>query len=299
MRPPRLRAGDTLALVAPAGPVPAELLEKALPVLHGWGVEVRVGPCVRAEPGTPRYLSAPDAARAAEFTEAWLDPGVRCVMAARGGYGVQRMLDLVDWAALRAAGPKVLAGSSDATALHRAVDVHLGLSTLFAPLPATTLFDDFAHAHLRQALFEPERNVVLRGGSALVPGRASGRLTGGNLSLLAAGLGTPEQGSARDAVVLLEDVTEHVYRLDRMLTQLLRAGWFAGVRGIVLGSWTSCGDPAQVRALMLDRLGPLGVPIVEEFGFGHVPSSPTLPLGVPVTLDADLGTLTFDSPALT
>lgn len=299
MRPPRLRAGDTLALVAPAGPVPAELLEKAVPVLRGWGVEVRVGPCVRAEPGTPRYLSAPDAARAAEFTEAWLDPGVRCVMAARGGYGVQRMLDLVDWAALRTAGPKVLAGSSDATALHRAVDVHLGLSSLFSPLPATTLFDDFAVEHLRRSLFEPERNLVLRGGTALVPGRASGVLTGGNLSLLAAGLGTPEQGSARDAVVLLEDVTEHVYRLDRMLTQLLRAGWFAGVRGIVLGSWTACGDPARVRELMLDRLGPLGVPVLAEFGFGHVPSSPTVPLGVPVTLDADLGTLTFDAPALT
>ena len=299
MRPPRLRAGDTLALVAPAGPVPADLLEKALPVLRGWGVEVRVGPCVRAAPGSPPYLAGADAARAAEFTEAWLDPGVRCVLAARGGYGVQRMLDLVDWAALRTAGPKVLAGSSDITALHRAVDVHLGLSTLFSPMPASVLFDDFAVEHLRRWLFDPERNLVVRGGSALVPGRASGVLTGGNLSLLAAGIGTPEHGSARDAIVLLEDVTESVYRLDRMLTQLLRSGWFAGVRGIVLGSWAACGAPADVRALVLDRLGPLGVPLVEEFGFGHVASSPTLPLGVPVTLDADLGTLTFDSPALT
>ena len=144
MRPPRLRAGDTMAVVAPAGPVPADLLEKAMPVLRGWGVELRIGPCVRAEPGSPPYLSGSDAARAAEFTEAWLDPGVRCVLAARGGYGVQRMLDLVDWAALREAGPKVLAGSSDITALHRAVDVHLGLSSLFSPMPASVLFDDFA-----------------------------------------------------------------------------------------------------------------------------------------------------------
>ncbi|WP_410643693.1 LD-carboxypeptidase [Amycolatopsis sp. lyj-346] len=299
MRPPRLRAGDTLALVAPAGPVPADLLEKALPVLRSWGVEVRVGPCVRAEPGVPPYLSGADAVRAAEFTEAWLDPQVRCVLAARGGYGVQRMLDLVDWAALRAAGPKVLAGSSDITALHRAVDVHLGLSTLFSPMPASVLFDDFAHEHLRRSLFEPDLNRVVRGGAALVPGRASGVLTGGNLSMLAAGIGTPEHGSARDAIVLLEDVTESVYRLDRLLTQLLRSGWFDGVRGIVLGSWAACGAPADVRALMVDRLVPLGVPLVEEFGFGHVASSPTLPLGVPVTLDADLGTLTFDAPALT
>jgi muramoyltetrapeptide carboxypeptidase len=301
MRPPRLRAGDTIALVAPAGPVPADLLEKAIPVLRGWGVELRIGPCVRAEPGSPPYLSGSDAARAAEFTEAWSDPGVRCVLAARGGYGVQRMLDLVDWAALREAGPKVLAGSSDITALHRAVDVHLGLSTLFSPMPASVLFDDFAVEHLRRALFEPERNLVVRGAAAdvLVPGRASGTLVGGNLSLLAAGIGTPEHGSARDAVVLLEDVTESVYRLDRMLTQLVRSGWFEGVRGIVLGSWAACGDPADVRALVVDRLAPLGVPVLGEFGFGHVASSPTLPLGVPVTLDAELGTLTFDSPALT
>lgn len=99
--------------------------------------------------------------------------------------------------------------------------------------------------------------------------------------------------------MLLEDVTESVYRLDRMLTQLLRSGWFTGVRGIVLGSWAACGAPADVEALLLERLGPLGVPMVGEFGFGHVASSPTLPLGVPVTLDADLGTLTFDAPALT
>jgi muramoyltetrapeptide carboxypeptidase len=301
VRPPRLRAGDTLALVAPAGPVPADLLEAALPVLRAWGVELRVGPCVRAERGSPPYLSGPDAARAAEFTEAWCDPGVRGVLAARGGYGVQRMLDLVDWAALREAGPKVLAGSSDVTALHRAVDVRLGLSTLFCPMPGTGLFDAVAVEHLRRALFEPERNLVVHGAGAevLVPGRASGTLVGGNLSLLASGVGTPEQGSAREAVVLLEDVTESVYRLDRMLTQLLRSGWFAGVRGIVLGSWVACGDPAAIRALLVDRLAPLGVPVLNEFGFGHVAASPTLPLGVPVTLDADRGTLTFDSPALT
>ena len=300
MRPPRLRAGDTIALVAPAGPVPADLLDRALPVLRDWGVEVRVGSCVRAAPSTPAYLSGSDAERAAEFTEAWLDPGVRCVLAARGGYGGQRMLDLVDWAALREAGPKVFAGSSDVTALHRAVDVHLGLDSLFSPMPASVLFDDFAAEHLRRALFEPERNLVIRTPEAetLVPGRASGRLVGGNLSLLAATVGTAEHGSAKDGIALLEDVTESVYRIDRMLTQLLRSGWFDDVRGIVLGSWAACGDPAEIRALILDRLAPLGVPMAGDFGFGHVPSSPTLPLGAEATFDADLGTLTFATPAL-
>ncbi|MFD5097098.1 LD-carboxypeptidase [Amycolatopsis thailandensis] len=291
MRPPTTRPGDTIALVAPAGPVPADLVEKALPVLRGWGVEVHVGEGVRANP--TGYLSASDEARAAEFTRAWLDPKVTCVLAARGGYGSQRMLDLVDWPSLRAAGPKTFAGSSDVTALHRAVNVHLGLETLFSPLPATTLFDAVAAEHLRLSLFEPDavRTITSSTSSPLVPGTATGTLIGGNLALLASGLGTPEQGSARDAIVLLEDVTENVYRIDRMLTQLLRSGWLDGVRGFVLGSWESCGDLEAIRSLMLDRLGPFGVPMVWDFGVGHVPASPTIPLGARAALDADAGTL--------
>ncbi|RSN24558.1 LD-carboxypeptidase [Amycolatopsis sp. WAC 04169] len=291
MRPPKTRPGDTIALVAPAGPVPPDLVEKALPVLRGWGVEVHVGECVRA--ASTGYLSASDEQRAAEFTRAWLDPGVTCVLAARGGYGSQRMLDLVDWAALKAAGPKMFAGSSDVTALHGAVNVHLGLETLFSPMPATTLFDAVAAEHLRLSLFEPEgvRLIASPTSSPLVPGTATGTLVGGNLALLTAGLGTPEQGSARESIVLLEDVTESLYRIDRMLTQLLRSGWLDGVRGFVLGSWKSCGDPDEIRALMLDRLGPLGVPIAWDFGVGHVPASPTIPLGARATLDTDAGTL--------
>ncbi|AGM06478.1 S66 peptidase family protein [Amycolatopsis keratiniphila] len=291
MRPPKTRPGDTIALVAPAGPVPPDLVEKALPVLRGWGVEVHVGECVRA--ASTGYLSASDEQRAAEFTRAWLDPGVTCVLAARGGYGSQRMLDLVDWAALKAAGPKMFAGSSDVTALHGAVNVHLGLETLFSPMPATTLFDAVAAEHLRLSLFEPEgvRLIASPTSSPLVAGTATGTLAGGNLALLTAGLGTPEQGSARESIVLLEDVTESLYRIDRMLTQLLRSGWLDGVRGFVLGSWKSCGDPDDLRALMLDRLGPLGVPIAWDFGVGHIPASPTIPLGARATLDANEGTL--------
>lgn len=97
--------------------------------------------------------------------------------------------------------------------------------------------------------------------------------------------------------MLLEDVTESVYRLDRLLTQLLRSGWFDGVAGIVFGSWTGCGTPEWVEALMLDRLGDLGVPVLADLGFGHVDASPTVPLGVTAELDATAGTLTLDGPA--
>ncbi|WP_020673370.1 S66 peptidase family protein [Amycolatopsis nigrescens] len=300
MRPPRLRRGDTVAVVAPAGPVPIGLLDAAVPVLESWGLRVREAAGVRSGQSAVDYLAAPDAQRAEEFSAAWLDPEVSAVLAARGGYGCMRMLDLVDWPALRAAGPKLLAGSSDVTALHEAVGVHLDLATLFSPMPASVHFDAEATAGLHRMLFEPEKALVLRkpGGSALVPGTARGPLVGGNLSLLAASTGAVEHRPAKGAIAVLEDVTESVYRLDRMLTQLLRTGWFDGVAGIALGSWTRCGPLDQVRALMLDRLGPLGVPIGWELGFGHLPGSLTIPLGVPAELDADAATLTLLEPAL-
>ncbi|AXB48367.1 S66 peptidase family protein [Amycolatopsis albispora] len=300
MRPPQLRTGDHVALVAPAGPVPDELLDTAHRTLKSWGLEVHEGPHARGVHPTVPYLAAPDAERAADFTQAWLDPGIRAVFAARGGYGSMRMLDLVDWHALRTAGPKILTGSSDITALHEAVGVHLGLSTLFAPMVGSTLLTPGAADHLHRTLFDPGTALDLArpGATPLVPGRAEGVLIGGNASLLVSSIGAPEHRPADGAIALLEDVTESTYRLDRILTQLLRSGWFDGVRGIVLGSWQDCGPPEQVKALMLDRLGPLGVPMLWEAGIGHVPDSPTVPLGLPAALDADAGTLTALGPAL-
>ncbi|TVT30005.1 LD-carboxypeptidase [Amycolatopsis rhizosphaerae] len=289
----RLEPGDTVALVTPAGPVPVEVLDRAAAALAAWGLVVRRP----RTPGTgvPPYLADGDESRAADFQAAWLDPAVAAVIAARGGYGTQRMLDLVDWSALRVAGPKPFAGSSDITALHQAIATHLGWPTLFSPMPAGTFWDDEASEGLRRMLFGPAAPVVLPAAEALSPGIARGPLTGGNLSLLAAGLGTPEQRGATGAIVLLEDVEEQPYRLDRMLTQLLRAGWFDGVAGIALGSWTGCGEPEAVRAVMLDRLCPLGVPILWDLRFGHLPGAATLPLGGEAVLDATTLHLTVTS----
>ncbi|MFF5990793.1 S66 peptidase family protein [Prauserella flavalba] len=291
-----LRPGDTVALVAPAGPVPAERLDAGVAVMESWGLRVRCFPGVRARHPQLSYLAGTDAQRAAEFQEAWLDPDVKAVIAARGGYGCHRMLGTVDWAALRAAEPTLFAGSSDTTALHDAIGVHLGLPTLFSPMPATTHFDAEAAEGLRAALFTPDIVRVLRGPGAetLVPGRARGTLVGGNLSLLAAGLGTPECRQARGGIALLEDVGEELYRIDRLLTQLVRAGLFDGVHGIALGSWTGCASPESVRALVLERLGPLGVPMVWNLGFGHHAGALTVPLGVPAQLDADAASLVLD-----
>jgi muramoyltetrapeptide carboxypeptidase len=232
----------------------------------------------------------------------WCDPSVDAVMCARGGYGVQRMVDLVDWEAMRAAGPKLFVGFSDPTVLHEAIATRLGLVTLYGPMAAgiDLIKSERAQHHLKATLFEPESvRTIASGGTALVPGRARGVTLGGCLCLLAAERGTPHaRPSASGGLVCLEDVGEEAYRLDRYLTQLLRSGWFEGVRGVLLGSWDECDPYERLRPMFADRLGALGVPVVEEFGFGHCAGALTVPFGVTAELDAEAGTLTLDEPAL-
>jgi muramoyltetrapeptide carboxypeptidase len=289
-------------VVAPAGPIPADLLDRGVALLRSWELEVQVAPGVLdLHPGL-RYLAGPDAARAAALTEAWCDPDVDGVFCARGGYGCLRILDLLDWDAMAAAAsgtgrPKVFTGSSDVTAIHHAINTRLGVATVFSPMVASVAFTDdpVAAEKLRRVLLEPAsvQPVTSPAAGPLASGKARGVTFGGNASLLAAILGsTHADPPPPGAILLLEDVTEDAYRLDRILTQLARAGWFERVAGIALGSWTECGPLEDVRTLMSDRLGGLGVPVGWELGFGHCPAQASIPLGVEAELDADAGTLT-------
>ncbi|MDI3343689.1 LD-carboxypeptidase [Streptomyces sp. AJ-1] len=302
-RPARLAPGARVAVVAPAGPVPEESLESGLDLLRGWGLDPVVAPHVLDRHPAFPYLAGEDADRAADLQNAWCDPSVDAVFCARGGYGCQRMTGLLDWEAMRAARPKPFVGYSDITALHEQFAVRLGVATLHAPMAATAGFlkNEAAREHLRATLFDPESVRVLTSatGRVLVPGRARGVTLGGCVSLLAAELGVAHtRPSATGGLLLIEDIGEESYRLDRILTQLLRARWLDGVRGVALGSWEECGPYEEVRAVLRDRLGPLGVPVAEEFGFGHGEGALTMPFGLPAELDADAGTLTLDVPAL-
>lgn len=300
-RPPRLRPGDLVALVSPSGPVEPVAMDRAVALLESWDLRVRVGAHALDREG---FLAGTDDARAADFATAWCDPDVRAVFCARGGYGAHRTADGVTWAALRAAPPKVLVGSSDATALHEAVAVELGLVTVFGPMPATDVLagddpDDVSAAHLRATLMDSPETVLRPepgGPSTVVAGRVRGDLVGGNLSLLAAAVGTRWSLPPRGAIAVLEDVTESAYRLDRLLTQLLRSGWFDGVLGVALGSWHHCGHDAVHS--VVERLAPLGVPVLAGVEFGHARPQRSLPLGAPAVLDADAGTLTVEPAAL-
>ncbi|WP_238412177.1 S66 peptidase family protein [Saccharothrix deserti] len=278
-QPPLLRPGDRVTVVSPAGPVSADLLDAGTTWLRKWGLDVRLDPNVLDIHPTLPYLAGHDADRARSFEQAWLDPSVDGVLCARGGYGSLRMVDLVDWTAVTAH-RKVFVGSSDTTALHERFWQH-GTPTWFGPMIATRAFveDTTARERLHRALFT---GVPSYTGVGMAPGTARGVAVGGNLSLL---VDPPPDG----AILLLEDVNEEPYRLDRMLTGLLRSGWFAPVAGLVLGSWTGCGDASAVLA---DRLGGLGVPIVADAGFGHCDGQLTVPLGVPVEIDGATGAVT-------
>ncbi len=302
VRPPRLVPGDRVAVVAPSGPVPEHRLEAGLDILRGWDLEPVVAPHVLDVHREFDYLAGDDADRARDLERAWRDPSVAGVLCARGGYGAARMVELIDWHALRAFPPKVFLGFSDITTLHEAIARRLGVVTLHGPMVAASDFLKNARAqeHLRLTLFEPEAvQVVDSPGLPLVGGRARGVTFGGCLSLLAADLGVPgTRLPARGGLLFLEDTDEEPYRLDRYLTQLLRAGQLDGVTGVALGSWEECGPYDAVRAVLRDRLGGLGVPVVEEFGFGHCEGALTIPFGVPGELDAETGTLRLDTPAL-
>ncbi len=278
-----LSPGDRVALVSPAGPALEPVLAAGVAVLRSWGLTVTT-PVVEA--WSLPYLAGSDEGRAAEFVDAWCSD-VAAVFCVRGGYGCLRMTDLVPWEKLP---PRVFVGSSDVTVLHAELNA-AGQPTVFGPMPGTRDFvnDALAQERLRRFLFEGVSSWTA--GTPVVPGCARGVLVGGNAALLAAAVGGPRWSvPGEGAIALLEDVGEEPYRLDRILTQLLRAGWFAPVSGIVLGSWTDCGD---VSAVLADRLGPLGVPVLGGFGFGHCAGQWTLPLGVEAVLDASAGTLTL------
>jgi muramoyltetrapeptide carboxypeptidase len=293
-RPERLRAGDRVAVVAPAGPLDPERLELGTKYLRDWDIDVEVMPSALARDERLPYLAGDDRARAADFRAAWLDPSVKAVFAGRGGYGVQRLLQHLDLDELTSV-DKILVGFSDITALHEVFNAQ-GLVTLHSPMAAGIgqLRVQETHDRLRDLLFEPESVKDLlapTGARTVVAGTTEGRLLGGNVALLAASIGTPTFAKPA-GIVLLEDVGEEGYRIDRLLTQLLRSGWFDEVTGLVIGDFSIDSERELVADVIRERLEPLGVPMVEGAAIGHEDLNLAVPLGLPVRLDAAAGTLT-------
>lgn len=308
IKPKPLRRGDTIGLVGISGAMhEAETkFEKMLEAIDALGYKVVIADSCREEYG---YLSGTDESRAQGLNQMFRDDRVDAVVCMRGGYGVARMLEGVDFDAIRA-NPKILLGYSDITALHTAIHEKAGLVTIHGPMPDRTWmeFNDFTRESMLRALTSTEPLGLLSNPPGMepqcvVPGRCEGLLVGGNLTLIASACGTPYALDTEGKVLLLEDVGEYIYRLDSMLTQVRQAGLFEKCAGVVLGGFTNCTEEYERYALHLediirDIIVPAGKPVLANMSIGHTEKKITVPLGVRCAVDAEAGTLVMTEAAL-
>lgn len=296
----------TIGVIAPSGPVRDPRFAQGLERLESRGYRLILGNHVHDRRG---YLAGTDIDRAADFTAMFARRDVNAVFCARGGYGASRMLDYVDWEAVRA-NPKLFVGYSDITTLHLALEKRAGLLTVYGPMVVTYgggLSETAEECFWRMVTRAEPFGRYDTGDAAirtLIGGKARGRLAGGCLALLGAAVGTLEEPDFTGRIVLIEDVGEVIYRVDRLLVQLLRAGLLQNAAGFVIGTVTNCEDTQteepfiRLEDVWQDHIVPLGKPTIAGFPFGHEPNPLTLPLGCLAELDADAGTLTILEPAV-
>ncbi len=295
--PEPLNPGDRVRIIAPSGAFDRERFLAGLELMRAAGLV----PVMRDDLfAKEHYLAGSDARRLAELEEALADGDAKAIWVARGGYGAARVLPGLRERVARCR-PRWLVGFSDATALHAAWAQAGFASVHGANVTTLPTWSEEARAELFALLFAPT-NQSFVGGSVAGPARdVEGPLVGGNLTVLASMAGTGYIPSWRDGVVLLEDVGEKPYRLDRSLTQLVQAGAFVGARGIVIGQLTSCEEPANdrgelppysAREAVVAALGLLGLPVLTGLPLGHEPGSRAVVLGAHARLDAARATLT-------
>jgi muramoyltetrapeptide carboxypeptidase len=303
IEPHRLEVGDRIGLIAPASPIQPEDIELAEKSLAELGFRVKAAPHILNQYG---YLAGSDADRAGDVNGMFADNSVRAVLAMRGGWGCGRILPLLDYDLIRRH-PKILVGYSDITALLLAVYTRSGVVTFHGPVGIST-WNRFSRDYFKRVLMEGE-TVTMKNSSetpvrTIVPGRAKGKLIGGNLSVLAAMVGTPYLPDWKQKILFVEEIGEGVYRVDRLLTQLRLAGILSQLSGFIFAHCQDCpaGDEGE-PSLSLDRvledcLLPLAIPSWYGSMMGHTEDKFTVPMGTDVEIDAGLGTIQMLEPAV-
>ncbi|SFF62135.1 muramoyltetrapeptide carboxypeptidase [Duganella sp. CF458] len=313
LKPPRLKAGATVGLVAPGGHTDAAAIAKAIKTIEALGFNVRLGRNLEAVYGN--YGGLPEQ-RLADLHAMFADPDVAAIWAMRGGSGCIQLLAHLDYELIRRH-PKILIGYSDITALHLAIQKKVGLVTFHGPVASATL-SDYTLTHLLNVLMHPEHQYTIPMAlensrkaeeqphyalRTVVPGMCEGPLTGGNLCLVSALVGTEYASNYTGGILFLEEVNEAPYRIDRMLMQLHLNREFGQAAGIMLGICDNCGPQDSDISLTLDattdqHLTPLKVPAVTGYSFGHIRDQFTLPMGIRARLDTERQTLTLLEPAV-
>jgi len=308
IKPSRLKRGDLVGLVAPSGATNDNFVQARVKNLEAFGLKVKVSDNILATrgntAGTPQQ-------RVTDLHAMFLDREIKAVWAVRGGSGASQMLPLIDYALIRRHA-KIVVGYSDITALHLALLRHSGLVTFHGPT-ASANFSDYAASQLEAVLMQPRNETTIymshenanRGLTApefrlktLIPGVATGRLVGGNLSVLTALIGTPYAADIRDAILFLEEVSEAPYRIDRMLTQLNQNQAISSAAGVMLGMFTRVklneSEPAlTIEQALSDHFGNINIPAAYGYSFGHISHQFTIPVGIRARLDTEAETLTL------
>ncbi|QHD09236.1 S66 peptidase family protein [Pseudomonas sp. R76] len=286
---PALRPEGVIGLIAPAGPATLDV-EKAGQWMRARGHELRIFPGVYERDG---YLAGSDAVRLRDLHAAFADPEIDAIFCLRGGYGTPRLLDSLDFNLLRA-NPKPLVGYSDITALHLAITRHAGFVTFHGPMLNADLLGD-KQQPTESSLFSMLRGQLSTGSvlahpvayplTTIEPGIACGPLLGGNLSMIAAVMGTDYEIDADGIILFIEDVNEPLYRIDRLLTHLRLAGKLAHIAGVLVGDMAGV-DNAALERLLKQTFEPLCIPVLSGWRSGHCDPNLTLPMGARVRLDA-------------
>lgn len=312
VKPAKLRTGDKIGLVSPAGFISEEELSESVTNLSNLGFEPVPGKYVLNRSG---YLGGTDKERAEDLNNMFADKNIKGIVCTRGGYGAARMLHYLDYDLIKS-NPKPLVGYSDITVLISALYAKTGLVSFHGPVGIST-FNDYSVNHFRNVLMFPSQTYAMSNpplaadeqsqAYTIRAGKAEGILYGGNLSLVVSLIGTEYDSDTSGCIIYLEEVGEEPYRIDRMLTQMIQAGKFNKAAGIALGVFSKCEPkPTQsgisnsftLKEVLFDRLYPLGIPVIYGLSFGHITNKFTIPTGIKANLDVDNAELTLLEPAV-
>ncbi|GGB05714.1 S66 peptidase family protein [Puia dinghuensis] len=288
--PPFLRPDDTIAIVCPAGYMAPEKAQTCIDTLQTWGYRVRIGKTLGGP--SDNYFSGTDDQRLADLQQMLDDDDVKAILCGRGGYGLSRIIDRIDLTRFVQA-PKWIIGFSDITVLHLHIFSNYRIATLHAPMAGA--FNDGGAAapgveSLRRVL-AGERPVYQSPVHPFNrPGRATGRLIGGNLALLAHLIGSDSEPDTDGSILFLEDIGEYLYNIDRMLYQLRRSGKLRNLAGLLIGGFTEMKDTirpfgATVSAIVRDAIGDAACPVAFDFPVSHGGDNVALKIGATYSLE--------------
>jgi muramoyltetrapeptide carboxypeptidase len=296
IKPARLKDGDRIGILAPAGPVLQAEIQPGLDFLESRGFQLVYASHLFDRKG---YLAGEDEARVKDLHAMFRDKKIKAVLCARGGYGTLRILRNLDYP-LFSRNPKVFVGYSDITALLFALFKKSGMITIHGPVLRDLVKGDGRNANLLVTLMTSEDPITINfpSGTAVKEGRAEGMVLGGNLSLICHLIGTPFLPSFKGRLLFLEERGEPLYRIDRMLTHLLLSGELEKCAGLMVGTFEECEDPVSVVDLVRERCSTLRMPIVAGFPVGHGLDNVPLPIGARAVLDTRRMRLEFREPCV-